>query len=256
MGRRRRRDDPRARIPGRPGPLTTHRRVCTPKGGPQCSYSLPARLFLSLSLGPGRRLRIRHRCRRRLVRTARAARASSRSCAKDGAAGACDLHRQPTDRSASPPRRTAAACRPRSRASSRPAPTAAPTRRSRSRSAIAPVAENIVVSATRTEAPSGQVAAAVTVFDAAEIERKQQPLLADLLRDAPGTTVVRTGAPGHGDVALRPRRREQLHEGAARRHSAERAGRRVQPEQRHDGKPRSRRVRARRPTPRSTDPTP
>jgi outer membrane cobalamin receptor len=61
---------------------------------------------------------------------------------------------------------------------------------------LAPVAENIVVSATRTEAPSGQVASSMTVFDAADIERKQQPLLADLLRDAPGTTVVRTGGLG------------------------------------------------------------
>jgi outer membrane cobalamin receptor len=61
---------------------------------------------------------------------------------------------------------------------------------------IAPVAEHIVVSATRTDAPAGQVASAVTVFDAEEIERKQEPLLSDLLRSAPGTTVVRTGAPG------------------------------------------------------------
>jgi vitamin B12 transporter len=34
------------------------------------------------------------------------------------------------------------------------------------------------------------------VFDRAEIDRKQQPLLADLLRDAPGVTIVRAGAPG------------------------------------------------------------
>jgi len=61
---------------------------------------------------------------------------------------------------------------------------------------VAPVAEHIVVSATRTEAPSGQVASAVTVFDAAHIERRQQPPLADLLRQAPGATVVRVGAPG------------------------------------------------------------
>jgi vitamin B12 transporter len=61
---------------------------------------------------------------------------------------------------------------------------------------VAPVAEHVVVSATRTEAPSGQVGAAVTVFDGEEIDRRQHPLLADLLRDAPGTTVVRVGAPG------------------------------------------------------------
>jgi vitamin B12 transporter len=61
---------------------------------------------------------------------------------------------------------------------------------------VAPVAENIVVSATRTEAPAGQVATSVTVFDAEEIGRRQEPPLADLLRGAPGTTVVRAGAPG------------------------------------------------------------
>src|SRR4051812_1065828 len=61
---------------------------------------------------------------------------------------------------------------------------------------VAPVAEALVVSATRTEAPAGQVAAAVTVFDAADIERKQQPLLADLLRAAPGTSIARTGGAG------------------------------------------------------------
>jgi vitamin B12 transporter len=61
---------------------------------------------------------------------------------------------------------------------------------------VAPIAEHIVVSATRTEAPSGQVASAVTVFDAAQIERRQEPPLADLLRQAPGVTIVRVGAPG------------------------------------------------------------
>ena len=61
---------------------------------------------------------------------------------------------------------------------------------------VAPVAESIVVSATRTEAPAGQVATSVTVFDAEEIARRQEPPLADLLRSAPGTTVVRAGAPG------------------------------------------------------------
>ena len=56
---------------------------------------------------------------------------------------------------------------------------------------VAPIAEDLVVSATRTEAPAGQVASAVTVFDAADIARRQEPPLADLLRGAPGTTVVR-----------------------------------------------------------------
>ena len=61
---------------------------------------------------------------------------------------------------------------------------------------LAPVSEAIVVSATRTDAPSSQVASAVTVFDAAEIERRQAPPLADLLRQAPGAHIVRSGAPG------------------------------------------------------------
>jgi vitamin B12 transporter len=61
---------------------------------------------------------------------------------------------------------------------------------------IAPVDERIVVSATRTEAPAGQVASSVTAFDAADLERRQQPVLADLLREAPGTAMVATGAPG------------------------------------------------------------
>jgi vitamin B12 transporter len=62
--------------------------------------------------------------------------------------------------------------------------------------ALAPIAESIVVSATRTEAPSGQVASSVTVFDAAEIERRRAPPLADVLRQAAGAHVVRSGAPG------------------------------------------------------------
>ena len=61
---------------------------------------------------------------------------------------------------------------------------------------VAPLAEHIVVSGTRTDAPAGQLAASVTVFDHDEISRRQQPLVADLLRVAPGVHVVRSGAPG------------------------------------------------------------
>jgi outer membrane cobalamin receptor len=61
---------------------------------------------------------------------------------------------------------------------------------------VAPVAEHIVVSATRTDAPASQVATSATVFDRAELDARQYPLLGDLLRAAPGIAVVATGAPG------------------------------------------------------------
>jgi vitamin B12 transporter len=54
----------------------------------------------------------------------------------------------------------------------------------------------VIVTATRTEAPSGQVASSVTVFTADEIARRQAPPVADLLRSSPGVMVVRTGAYG------------------------------------------------------------
>ena len=62
--------------------------------------------------------------------------------------------------------------------------------------AIAPVHEAVVVTATRDETPASQLAASVTVFDREAIERRQTPLVADLLRQAPGVTVMHTGAPG------------------------------------------------------------
>ena len=61
---------------------------------------------------------------------------------------------------------------------------------------VAPLAEHVIVSATRTETPASQIASGVTVFDGADLERLQYPLLGDLLRDVPGTTIVGTGAPG------------------------------------------------------------
>jgi vitamin B12 transporter len=61
---------------------------------------------------------------------------------------------------------------------------------------IAPVRETILVSATRTEAPIGQVGASATVFDADDLARLQRPLLADLLASTPGAMVVRSGGPG------------------------------------------------------------
>jgi outer membrane cobalamin receptor len=62
--------------------------------------------------------------------------------------------------------------------------------------AIAPVRDAVVVTATRDETPASQLAASVTVFDRQAIDRRQTPLVADLLRQAPGVTVVHTGALG------------------------------------------------------------
>ena len=61
---------------------------------------------------------------------------------------------------------------------------------------VAPVHETIVVSATRTEAPADQVGASVTTFTAADLQRRQIPLVADLLRASPGVMVVRSGGAG------------------------------------------------------------
>lgn len=62
---------------------------------------------------------------------------------------------------------------------------------------VSPVKETVVVSATRGEVPSGQLGASVTVFDALDIERRQTPQVADLLRTVPGVAVVRTGGLGN-----------------------------------------------------------
>ena len=62
---------------------------------------------------------------------------------------------------------------------------------------VAPVQESVVVSATRNETPTSQVGAAVTVFTAEEIERRDTPLIGELLRATPGVTVVRSGGLGN-----------------------------------------------------------
>jgi vitamin B12 transporter len=62
--------------------------------------------------------------------------------------------------------------------------------------AVAPVRETTIVTATRTEAPTSQVGASATVFTADELQRRQMPLVADLLATTPGAMVVRSGAPG------------------------------------------------------------
>ena len=61
---------------------------------------------------------------------------------------------------------------------------------------LAPIQETLIVSATRTEAPSSQVGASATVFTAGDLERLQKPLLADLLMTTPGAMLVRSGGPG------------------------------------------------------------
>jgi vitamin B12 transporter len=61
---------------------------------------------------------------------------------------------------------------------------------------VAPIRESTVATATRTEAPTSQIGASATVFTAADLERRQTPLLADLLTSTPGAMVVRTGQPG------------------------------------------------------------
>jgi len=62
---------------------------------------------------------------------------------------------------------------------------------------VAPVQEAVVVSATRTEAPTSQVGAATTVFNAEEINRRDVPVIGELLRATPGVTVVRSGGVGN-----------------------------------------------------------
>jgi len=62
---------------------------------------------------------------------------------------------------------------------------------------VAPVRESVVVSATRTETPTSRVGAAVTVFTAEEMQRRDVPVVAELLRGTPGVTVVRAGGVGN-----------------------------------------------------------
>jgi vitamin B12 transporter len=63
---------------------------------------------------------------------------------------------------------------------------------------LAPVREAIAVSGTRSEAPVSQLGASITVFDAADLERRQSPAVADLLTASPGVAIARTG--GYGSV--------------------------------------------------------
>ncbi len=62
---------------------------------------------------------------------------------------------------------------------------------------VAPVRENIVVTATRTEAPTIQTGTATTVLNDKEITNRQDLLVSELLQTIPGTMVVRTGGVGN-----------------------------------------------------------
>jgi vitamin B12 transporter len=54
----------------------------------------------------------------------------------------------------------------------------------------------LVVTATRIPTPELQVASSITVVTAADIALKQEQTLPDVLKDAPGLSVVQTGGPG------------------------------------------------------------
>lgn len=56
--------------------------------------------------------------------------------------------------------------------------------------------ESIVVTATLEEEEGAEVPATVTVIDRKEIEDRQEPSIADLLRTVPGVDVARSGSPG------------------------------------------------------------
>ena len=61
--------------------------------------------------------------------------------------------------------------------------------------------EGVVVSATRLPTPVAQIASSVTVITAADIERRQDRALPDVLRDVPGLTITQTGGAG-GQTSL------------------------------------------------------
>ncbi len=62
--------------------------------------------------------------------------------------------------------------------------------------AVAPIAESVTVSATRSEVPTSQLGASVTVFGADEVARAHATHVSDLLRVTPGAAVVRSGGMG------------------------------------------------------------
>ncbi|MCI0724188.1 MAG: TonB-dependent receptor [Acidobacteria bacterium] len=61
---------------------------------------------------------------------------------------------------------------------------------------VAPVREQVVVTATRTDAPSGQLGASTTVISGEELENRLLLPVSDALRPIAGSTVVRSGGVG------------------------------------------------------------
>lgn len=61
---------------------------------------------------------------------------------------------------------------------------------------LAPVRETIVVTATRTQAPTGQLGASTSVLTESELVDRQALSVSDLLLSVPGATLVRTGGLG------------------------------------------------------------
>jgi vitamin B12 transporter len=61
--------------------------------------------------------------------------------------------------------------------------------------------EGVVVSATRIATPVAQIASSVTVITAADIERRQDRALPDVLREVPGLSITQTGGAG-GQTSL------------------------------------------------------
>ncbi len=61
---------------------------------------------------------------------------------------------------------------------------------------LAPISDTIVVTPSRDAAPAGQSGASISVFTAADIERRGHPSVADLLRETNGVAVVGTGGLG------------------------------------------------------------
>lgn len=61
---------------------------------------------------------------------------------------------------------------------------------------VAPVREYVVVTATRTEAPTGQLGSSVTVVGREQLESRHSVTLTELLRTLPGLAIAQSGPPG------------------------------------------------------------